>query len=135
MGLFASFIGARQRFEEASFRIRQFGDVARRLLQAFVESAFSGGHVDNRWIGRIQTVDERRNPRFYRLLEAFDRLTEDLVAGRLSDEVPRHGTLVRIRRSGGLALSQAPSGGSNGATNAANAAKATKAASVSLTTA
>ena len=39
--------------------------------------------------------------------EAFDRLTEDLAAGRLSDEVPRHGTLVRIRRSGGLALAQA----------------------------
>ena len=39
--------------------------------------------------------------------EAFDRLTDDLAAGRLSDEVPRHGTLVRIRRSGGLALAQA----------------------------
>ena len=58
--------------------------------------------------------------------EAFDRLTEDLVAGRLSDEVPRHGTLVRIRRSGGLALSQAPSGGSNGATKATKAAKPAK---------
>ena len=30
-------------------------------------------HVD--YSARIQTVDERRNPRFYRLLEAFDRLT------------------------------------------------------------
>jgi carbamoyltransferase len=30
-------------------------------------------HVD--YSARIQTVDERRNPRFYRLLDAFDRLT------------------------------------------------------------
>ena len=30
-------------------------------------------HVD--YSARIQTVDERRNPRFFRLLEAFDRLT------------------------------------------------------------
>jgi carbamoyltransferase len=30
-------------------------------------------HVD--YSARLQTVDERRNPRFYRLLEAFDRLT------------------------------------------------------------
>jgi carbamoyltransferase len=30
-------------------------------------------HVD--YSARLQTVDEARNPRFYRLLEAFDRLT------------------------------------------------------------
>ncbi len=30
-------------------------------------------HVD--FSARLQTVDEERNPRFYRLLEAFDRLT------------------------------------------------------------
>ena len=30
-------------------------------------------HVD--YSARIQTVDIRRNPRFYRLLQAFDRLT------------------------------------------------------------
>ena len=30
-------------------------------------------HVD--YSARLQTVDEERNPRFYRLLEAFDRLT------------------------------------------------------------
>jgi NADH-quinone oxidoreductase subunit E len=35
---------------------------------------------------------------------SFDELTENLAAGRLADEVPNHGTLVRIRRSGGLAL-------------------------------
>ena len=30
-------------------------------------------HVD--YSARLQTVDEQRNPRFYRLLDAFDRLT------------------------------------------------------------
>ncbi len=34
--------------------------------------------------------------------EAFDRLVEDLRAGRLAAEVPGHGTLVRVRRSVGL---------------------------------
>jgi NADH-quinone oxidoreductase subunit E len=32
----------------------------------------------------------------------FDTLVEDLRAGRLSDTVPPHGTLVRVRRSVGL---------------------------------
>jgi NADH-quinone oxidoreductase E subunit len=36
--------------------------------------------------------------------EDFDRLTDDLASGRLEEDVPRHGTLVRIRRNGGLAL-------------------------------
>ncbi|HET9078590.1 MAG TPA: NAD(P)H-dependent oxidoreductase subunit E [Acidimicrobiales bacterium] len=35
-------------------------------------------------------------------LERFDTLIEDLRAGRLDDEVPPHGTLSRVRRSGGL---------------------------------
>jgi NADH-quinone oxidoreductase subunit E len=34
--------------------------------------------------------------------ESFDSLVEDLRAGRLSDTVPAHGTLVRVRRSVGL---------------------------------
>jgi len=34
--------------------------------------------------------------------ESFDRLVDDLRGGRLDDEVPHHGTLVRIRRDGGL---------------------------------
>jgi hypothetical protein len=34
--------------------------------------------------------------------ETFDALLNDLRAGRLSDRVPPHGTLVRVRRSGGL---------------------------------
>ena len=41
--------------------------------------------------------------------EAFDRLVDDLAAGRLDDEVPPHGTLCRVRRSVGL-VAGAPEG-------------------------
>ena len=34
--------------------------------------------------------------------EAFDKMVEDLRAGRLDHDVPSHGTLIRVRRSGGL---------------------------------
>jgi NADH-quinone oxidoreductase E subunit len=34
--------------------------------------------------------------------EAFDGLVEQLRAGTLSHEVPNHGTLIRVRRTGGL---------------------------------
>jgi NADH-quinone oxidoreductase subunit E len=34
--------------------------------------------------------------------DSFDRLVEDLRSGRLSDDVPPHGTLSRVRRDGGL---------------------------------
>ena len=30
----------------------------------------------------------------------FDRLVDDLRAGRLDDEVPPHGTLARVRQTG-----------------------------------
>jgi NADH-quinone oxidoreductase subunit E len=39
--------------------------------------------------------------------ESFDALVEDLRAGRLSDTVPTHGTLVRVRRSVGLQADRA----------------------------
>ena len=39
--------------------------------------------------------------------ERFDGLVDDLRAGRLADEVPRHGTLVRVRRHGGLRVDAA----------------------------
>jgi NADH-quinone oxidoreductase E subunit len=44
------------------------------------------------------------NHRFFGDLtpSSFDALVEDLRAGRLSEVVPPHGTLVRIRRQGGL---------------------------------
>ena len=38
---------------------------------------------------------------------SFDELVDDLRAGRLADEVPPHGTLVRVRRSGGLRVDDA----------------------------
>ena len=34
--------------------------------------------------------------------EAFDGLVADLRAGRLEHDVPAHGTLIRVRRNGGL---------------------------------
>ena len=34
--------------------------------------------------------------------EAFDQLVDDLRAGRRDGEIPPHGTLVRVRRTGGL---------------------------------
>ncbi len=34
--------------------------------------------------------------------EAFDQLVDDLRAGRKDEEIPPHGTLVRVRRNGGL---------------------------------
>ncbi|CAA9262406.1 MAG: NADH-ubiquinone oxidoreductase chain E [uncultured Acidimicrobiales bacterium] len=37
--------------------------------------------------------------------DAFDQLVDDLAADRLKDEVPFHGTLVRVRREGGLRVS------------------------------
>jgi NADH-quinone oxidoreductase E subunit len=39
--------------------------------------------------------------------ESFDTLVEGLRAGRLSDTVPTHGTLVRVRRSVGLQVDPA----------------------------
>lgn len=34
--------------------------------------------------------------------DQFDRIVEDLAAGRLDEDVPSHGTLIRVRRSVGL---------------------------------
>ena len=44
------------------------------------------------------------NWRFFGSLTAddFDRLVDDLAAGRLADEVPPHGTLCRVRRRAGV---------------------------------
>jgi NADH-quinone oxidoreductase subunit E len=39
--------------------------------------------------------------------ESFDRLVEELRAGSRSDEIPSHGTLIRVRRAGGLAADPA----------------------------
>jgi NADH-quinone oxidoreductase E subunit len=44
------------------------------------------------------------NSRFVRRQSAedFDRLLDELASGALADEVPKHGTLIRVRRDGGL---------------------------------
>jgi NADH-quinone oxidoreductase subunit E len=39
--------------------------------------------------------------------ESFDRLVDALRAGELADEIPHHGTLVRVRRQGGLRVDDA----------------------------
>jgi NADH-quinone oxidoreductase E subunit len=39
--------------------------------------------------------------------ESFDSLVDGLRAGTLSDDIPRHGTLVRVRRQGGLRVDDA----------------------------
>lgn len=38
--------------------------------------------------------------------EAFDAMIDELRAGRLDAEVPSHGTLIRVRRNGGLRVSR-----------------------------
>ena len=38
--------------------------------------------------------------------EAFDVMIDDLRAGRLDSDVPSHGTLIRVRRSGGLRVTR-----------------------------
>ncbi|MGO9558190.1 MAG: NADH-quinone oxidoreductase subunit NuoE [Acidimicrobiales bacterium] len=55
--------------------------------------------------------------------EAFDRLVEDLRAGRLAAEVPRHGTLVRVRRSVGLEAGRERVAAERSAARAARAAR------------
>ena len=40
--------------------------------------------------------------------EKFDRLVDDLRAGRLADTIPPHGTLNRVRRNVGLVTKEGP---------------------------
>jgi len=39
--------------------------------------------------------------------ESFDSLVDELRAGALAEDIPRHGTLVRVRRQGGLRVDDA----------------------------
>jgi NADH-quinone oxidoreductase E subunit len=63
--------------------------------------------------------------------ETFDRLVEDLRAGRLHEEVPPHGTLVRIRRHGGLRVDDETISSERRAAGAAMAERAARSASKS----
>jgi NADH-quinone oxidoreductase E subunit len=56
--------------------------------------------------------------------ESFDALLDDLRAGRLADTVPRHGTLVRVRRSVGLQADRAAITAERAAMAGAEAARA-----------
>jgi len=38
--------------------------------------------------------------------EAFDTMVQNVKDGRLDHEIPSHGTLVRVRRQGGLRVSR-----------------------------
>jgi NADH-quinone oxidoreductase E subunit len=56
--------------------------------------------------------------------EAFDSLVSDLRAGKREDEIPPHGTLIRVRRSGGLRASRAQIATERDAAQAAREARA-----------
>jgi NADH-quinone oxidoreductase subunit E len=59
--------------------------------------------------------------------ESFDRLLDDLRAGRLADTVPPHGTLVRVRRSTGLQVDRQAIARERAATAEAQTARAAQA--------
>lgn len=68
------------------------------------------------------------NHRFFGDLTAgfFDDLVTRLRSGELADEVPQHGTLVRIRRSGGLRVDDATIESERHQTSLAMAERASK---------
>jgi NADH-quinone oxidoreductase subunit E len=74
-----------------------------------------------------QTVCVQVNHRYVggQTPESFDALVEDLRAGRLSDTIPNHGTLVRVRRSVGLQADPAAIESERAAMAAEQAARAT----------
>ncbi len=58
--------------------------------------------------------------------EAFDSLVADLRAGRLDHDVPSHGTLIRVRRSGGLHAPRAEVAAQRASAREARATRETK---------
>jgi NADH-quinone oxidoreductase subunit E len=58
---------------------------------------------------------------------SFDRLVDDLRHDRLRDDIPHHGTLVRVRRQGGLRVDDATVRAERDATAAAIAERASAA--------
>lgn len=56
--------------------------------------------------------------------EAFDDLVSDLRAGRRDGEIPSHGTLIRVKRQGGLRVSEEEVAAERAAARAARAARA-----------
>jgi len=66
------------------------------------------------------------NHRFVRAQtpEAFDQLVDDLVAGRVQETIPPHGTLCRVRRDGGLRVDRQQIAAERAAARAAKASRA-----------
>lgn len=56
--------------------------------------------------------------------EAFDSMISKLTDGRLNHEIPPHGTLVRVKRAGGLRVAKADVAAERAAAAAARAARA-----------
>ena len=65
--------------------------------------------------------------------DAFDQLVADLRAGRRGDEIPPHGTLVRVRRNGGLRVPREQVAAERAAMADAQAARARAAQEASST--
>ncbi len=65
--------GRRVPVDPDALRVMEHDPDLRRRVNVVRSEIPAATHVD--YSARIQTVDERRNPRFCRLLEAFDRLT------------------------------------------------------------
>jgi len=55
--------------------------------------------------------------------EAFDAVVAELRAGTLDHEVPQHGTLIRVRRAGGLHAARADVAAERATASAARAAR------------
>jgi NADH-quinone oxidoreductase E subunit len=68
------------------------------------------------------------NHRFVRTTtpETFDALIGDLRAGRREDEIPPHGTLIRVKRSGGLRAPREVVAAERATAHAAREARAAK---------
>ena len=57
---------------------------------------------------------------------AFDEMVEDLRSGRLDHDVPSHGTLIRVRRNGGLRAERSEVAAERAEAKAAREARASK---------
>jgi hypothetical protein len=58
--------------------------------------------------------------------DAFDEVVASLRAGKMDHDVPRHGTLIRVRRAGGLHATRADVAAERAAASAAREERAPK---------
>jgi NADH-quinone oxidoreductase E subunit len=66
--------------------------------------------------------------------DAFDSLVQELREGRLDHDVPRHGTLIRVKRQGGLRVAKEDLARERAAALAARTARADAAAQAAAST-